>query len=127
MRQYSHRLTVRCASPIFKPIAYKLSFTNRKRKYFEEKTTTTLKIKQTSIATVRNHILTVACFLTLLPFHYPLPFRMALLFYCFNAHANKISLRKVLVHFIVKIRACQDIFTPACTVKLHGTVRQTLK
>ncbi len=38
-----------------------LSFTNRKRKYVEEKTTATLKIKQTSIATVRNHILTVAC------------------------------------------------------------------
>jgi hypothetical protein len=36
--------TVRCASPIFKPIAYYLSFTNRKRKYVEEKTTTKLKI-----------------------------------------------------------------------------------
>jgi hypothetical protein len=38
---------VRCASPIFKPIAYKLRFTNRKRKYFEEKSTATLKSKQT--------------------------------------------------------------------------------
>jgi hypothetical protein len=27
---------VQCASPIFKPITYKLSFTNRKQKYFEE-------------------------------------------------------------------------------------------
>jgi hypothetical protein len=33
--------TVRCASPIFKPIAYELSCTNRKRKYVEEKTTAT--------------------------------------------------------------------------------------
>jgi hypothetical protein len=56
--------TVRCVSPIVKPY--------RKRKYFEEKTTAILKIKQTSIATVRNHILTVACFLTPLSFHYPL-------------------------------------------------------
>jgi hypothetical protein len=56
--------TVRRASPIFTPIAYKLRFTNRKQKYVVEKTTSTLKIKQTSIATVRNHILTVACFLT---------------------------------------------------------------
>jgi hypothetical protein len=75
VRQYSHRLTVRCASPIFKPIAYKLGFTNRKRKYFEEQTTATVKIKQTSIATVRNHILTVACFLTPFFFHYPLPLK----------------------------------------------------
>ncbi len=52
-----------------------LSFTNRKRKYVEEKTTATLKIKQTSIAKVRNHILTVACFPTPLSFQYPLPFR----------------------------------------------------
>jgi hypothetical protein len=66
---------VRCASPIFKPIAYKLSFTNRKRKYFAEQMTATLKIKQTSIATVRNHILSVACFLTPLFFHYPLPLK----------------------------------------------------
>ncbi len=79
VRQYSHQLTGRCASPIFKPIAYKLSLTNRKRKYFEEKMTATLKIKQTSIATVRNHILTVACFLTPLPFHYPLPLVQILL------------------------------------------------
>ncbi len=65
--------TVQCASPIFKPIAYKLSCTNRKRKYFEEKTIAILKIKQTSIATVRNHIRTLACFPTSLPFQYPLP------------------------------------------------------
>ncbi len=60
----SAKLTVWSASTIFKPIVYKLSFTIRKRKYFEGKTTATLKIKQTSIATVRNHILTVACFPT---------------------------------------------------------------
>jgi hypothetical protein len=64
-----------CASPNFKPIAYKLSCTNRKWKYFEEKTTATLKIKQTSIATVQNHILIVACFPNPLPFHYPLPLK----------------------------------------------------
>jgi hypothetical protein len=58
--------TVRCASLIFKLIAYKLSFTNRKRKYFKKKTTATSKIKQTSIATVRNHILTGDCFPTML-------------------------------------------------------------
>jgi hypothetical protein len=46
--------TVQYASHIFKPIAYKLSFTTRKRKYVVEKTTATLKIKQTSIAMVRN-------------------------------------------------------------------------
>jgi hypothetical protein len=65
--------TVRCASPIFRPVAYKLSFTNRNWKYFEEKATAILKIKLTSIAMVRNHILTVACFPTPLSFHYPLP------------------------------------------------------
>jgi hypothetical protein len=75
LAEYKEDDRVWCASPIFKPIAYKLSFTNRKRKYFEEKTTATLKIKQTSIATVRNHILSVACFLTPLFFHYPLPLR----------------------------------------------------
>ncbi len=64
LAEYKDDDRVRCASPIFKPIAYKLSFSNRKRKYFEEQTTATLKIKQTSIATVRNHILSVACFLT---------------------------------------------------------------
>jgi hypothetical protein len=34
---------VRCASPIFMLIAYYLGFTNRKRKYVEEKMTATLK------------------------------------------------------------------------------------
>ncbi len=48
VRQYSHWLTVRCASPIFIPITYYLGFTNRKRKYYEEKTTATLK-KETDI------------------------------------------------------------------------------
>ncbi len=75
VRQYSHRLKVRCASPIFKPIAYKLRFTNRKRKYLEEKSTATLKSKQTSIATVRNHLRTLASFLTPLIFHWSLPLK----------------------------------------------------
>jgi len=39
-------VTVRGDSPVFKPIAYKMSVTNRKRKYFEEKTTATLKSKR---------------------------------------------------------------------------------
>ena len=64
---------VRCASPIFKPIAYLLSFTNRKRKYVGGKTTGSLKIKQTSITTVRYNILTVARLPTPLVFRYPLP------------------------------------------------------
>ncbi len=73
----SHRLladrTFRCALPIFIPIAYLLCFTNRKRKYVEEKTMATLKSKQTSIATVRNHLRTGASLPTPLPFHYSLP------------------------------------------------------
>ncbi len=75
LAEYKEDDRVRCASPIFKPIAYKLCFTNRKRKYFEEQTTATLKIKQTSIATVRNHILSIACFLTPLFFHWSLPLK----------------------------------------------------
>jgi hypothetical protein len=63
---------------IFKPIAFQLIFTNRKQKNVEEKTTATLKIKQTSIATVRNHILTVACFLTPPPFSLPTSFNVIL-------------------------------------------------
>jgi hypothetical protein len=50
-----------------------LGFTNRKRKYFEEKTTATLKSKQTSIATVRNHLQTLASSPTPLIFHWSLP------------------------------------------------------
>ncbi len=50
-----------------------MSFTNRKRKYVEEKMTGKLKHKQTSIATVRYHLLPVASLLTPLIFHYPLP------------------------------------------------------
>jgi hypothetical protein len=49
--------------------------TNRKRKYFSEKTTATLKSKQTSIARVGNHLRTVASLPTPLLFHYPLPLR----------------------------------------------------
>jgi hypothetical protein len=54
-------------------IAYSLGFTNRKRTYFEEKTTATLKSKQTSIATVRNHLRTLASFPNPLIFHWSLP------------------------------------------------------
>jgi hypothetical protein len=35
-------------------------FTKRKREYIEEKTTATLKSKQTSIATIQNHLRTLA-------------------------------------------------------------------
>jgi hypothetical protein len=54
-------------------IAYYLGCTDRKRKYFEEKTAATLKRKQTSIATVRNYLRTLASFLTPLIFHWSLP------------------------------------------------------
>ncbi len=50
-----------------------MSLTNRKRKYIEEKMTASLKSKQTSIATVRYHLLPVASLLTPLILHYPLP------------------------------------------------------
>ncbi len=56
LADYKKDERVRSASPIFMLIAYYLSFTNRKRKYFEEKTTALLKSKETSIATVRNHL-----------------------------------------------------------------------
>ena len=82
-------ITVRCASPIFKPIAYKLSCTNRKRKYFEEKTTATLKVKQTSIATVRNHLRTLASFSTPLIFHWSLPLSIMYLLNYPNNRVNK--------------------------------------
>ncbi len=54
-------------------IAYYLG--NRKRKYVKEKTTTTLKSKETSIATVRYHLQTLASFTTLLVFHWSLPLK----------------------------------------------------
>ncbi len=60
----------------FMLIAYHLGFTNRKRKYFEEKMTATLKSKQTSIATVRNHLRTLASFPTPLIFHWSLPLKI---------------------------------------------------
>jgi hypothetical protein len=69
VRQNSHRLTVRCASPIFIPITYYLGFTNRKRKYLEEKTTATLKVNR---HTVRNHLRTLASSPTPLNFHWSL-------------------------------------------------------
>ena len=50
LADYKEDERVRSASPIFMLIAYYLGFTNRKRKYFEEKTTATLKSKQTSAA-----------------------------------------------------------------------------
>ncbi len=76
LADYKEDDCVLCASPIFRLIAYYLGFTNRKRKYFEEKMTATLKIKLASIATVRNYILTVACSPTPFIFHYPLPLKV---------------------------------------------------
>ncbi len=74
---YSHRLladrTFRCALTIFIPIAYQLSFTNRKRKTVAKKTTGPLKCKQTSITTVPYPILSVDRLPTPLIFCYPLP------------------------------------------------------
>jgi hypothetical protein len=49
LADYKEYDSVWCASPIFMLIPYYLGFTNRKRKYFEEKTTATFKSKQTSI------------------------------------------------------------------------------
>ncbi len=80
LADYKQDDRVRCASPIFMLIAYYLGFTNRKRKYVEEKTTATLKSKQTSIATVRKHILTAVSLPTSLIFRYPLPLNR--LFFC---------------------------------------------
>ncbi len=77
LAEYKEDDSVRCASPIFMPIAYKLGFTNRKWKYVKEKTTTTLKSKQTSIATVRYHLRTLASFPAHLIFHWSLPLKKA--------------------------------------------------
>ncbi len=73
LADYKQDDRVRCASPIFMLIAYNLGFTNRKRKYVEEKRMATLKSKQTSIATVRKHLLTIVSLPTPLIFRYPLP------------------------------------------------------
>jgi hypothetical protein len=73
LADYKQDDRVRCASHIFMLIAYNLGFTNRKRKYVEEKRMATLKSKQTSIATVRKHLLTVVSLPTPLIFCYPLP------------------------------------------------------
>jgi hypothetical protein len=75
LADYKEDDRVRCASPIFMLIAYYFGFTNRKRKDIEEKTTATLKSKQTSFATVRKHILTAVSLPTPLIFRYPLPLR----------------------------------------------------
>ena len=72
----STKSSVRLA--IFITITYYLGFTNRKRKYFEEKTTATLKSKRTSIATVRNHLRTLASSPTPLIFHWSLPLKWEL-------------------------------------------------
>ncbi len=96
VRQYSHRLTVRCALPIFIPIAYYLGFTHRKRKNFEEKTTATLKSKQTSITTVRNHLRTLARSPTPLIFHWSLPLSSS--FQCF--YSCFIFMWFVILHFV---------------------------
>ncbi len=74
--EYMEDACFRCASPIFIPIAYKLSLTNRKRKYVAEKTTGPLKSKQTLITTVRCPILSVARLPTPLIFRYPLPLKV---------------------------------------------------
>jgi hypothetical protein len=73
LADYNEDDRVLCVSPIFMLIAYYLGFSNRKRKNFEEKTTATLKSKQTSIATVQNHLGTLASFPTSLIFHWSLP------------------------------------------------------
>ncbi len=88
---------VLCASPIFKPIAYKLSISNRRRKYVEEKTAT-LKFKQSSIATVLNHPLTVARFPIPLIFRYPLP--LSYHYVCVSASGGQISTK----HLTTSIR-----------------------
>ncbi len=75
LADYKEDDCVQCASPIFMLIAYYLGFTNRKRKYIEEKTTVRLESKQTSIATVRNHLRTLARFPTSLIFHWSLPLK----------------------------------------------------
>ena len=75
LADYKEDDCVLCASPIFMLIAYYLGFTNRKRKYHEEKTTATLKSKQTSIAPVRRHLLSVVSLPTPLIFLYPLPLK----------------------------------------------------
>jgi hypothetical protein len=73
--EYKEDACVWCASPIFIPIAYILSLTNRNRKYVAEKTTGPLKSKQTSITTVRCPDLSVARLPTPLIFHWSLPLR----------------------------------------------------
>jgi hypothetical protein len=54
-------------------IAYYLGFKNRKLKYIGEWTGATLKNKQTSMATVRKHLLTIVSLPSPLIFLYPLP------------------------------------------------------
>ncbi len=73
--EYKEDDCVWCASPIFIPIAYELSLTNRKWKYVAEKTTAPLKSKQTSITTVWCPILSVDRLPTPLIFRYPLPLK----------------------------------------------------
>jgi hypothetical protein len=75
LAEYKEDDCVRCASPIFIPIAYYLSFGNRKRKYVAENTTGPSKSKQTSIATVRYPFLSLARLPTPLIFRYPLPLK----------------------------------------------------
>jgi hypothetical protein len=71
--------TVRCALPIFIPIAQiNWSLHKTETEIVEEKMTTKLKSKQTSIAIsmVQNRLQTVASLSAPLPFHYPLPVSM---------------------------------------------------
>ncbi len=75
LADYKEDERVRWTWPIFMIIAYYLFFTNRKRKYVEEKTTITLKSKQSSIGTVRNHLRILASLPTSLIFHWSLPLK----------------------------------------------------
>ncbi len=63
--------------------------------YVEEKMTAKLKHKQTSIATVRYHLLPVASLLTPLIFHYPLPLM-----------ARNVKNAKITVHHVSFIILC---------------------
>jgi hypothetical protein len=79
-------------------IAHYLGFTNKKRKYFEEKKTATLKSKQTLIATIRNHLRTLASFPNPLIFHWSLPSKgrfFASYLLCQRASAQPVNLLEI--------------------------------
>ncbi len=87
LADYKEDDRVRCASPISMLIAHYFGFTNRKRKCFEEKKTATLKSKQTSIATVRNHLRTLASFPN--PPHFSLVTNFKRTIFCFLSSLPK--------------------------------------